>query len=80
MFKIYNASVYESQILQLMTELSKMKGQLDRFQKIKDNLLKNAGSCVGHIKQLGETIEKRENERVYYDHYRQKISKMEKPG
>lgn len=35
---------------------------------------------VGHITNLQEIVEQRENERVYYDHYRTKLTKMEKSG
>ena len=80
MFALYNGSPYESQLLQVMTELSKTTDQLNRMTKIKDNLQKVADNLLGHIKNLQALVEKRENERVYYDHYRNKLSEMEKKG
>ena len=50
------------------------------MQRIKDNLLKVSQNVVGHIKNLQETVQKREEERVFYDHYRAKLTKMEKAG
>jgi hypothetical protein len=29
---------------------------------------------------LKEAVKKREEERVYYDHYKEKVRKMEEPG
>jgi hypothetical protein len=30
--------------------------------------------------ELKEVVKKREEERVYYDHYKEKVRKMEEPG
>jgi hypothetical protein len=30
--------------------------------------------------ELKEAVKKREEERVYYDHYKEKVRKMEEPG
>lgn len=67
-------------MLQVMTELAKTTEQLSRMNRIKDNLLKVADNILGHIKNLQELIEKRESERIYYDHYRVKLASMEKEG
>ena len=48
--------------------------------RIKENLEKVSKNAIGHIKNLEELIETREKERVFYDHYRTKLAKMEKPG
>jgi hypothetical protein len=48
--------------------------------KIKDNLIKVSSSVLEKIKEVQDTANKREEERVYYDHYRNKLNKMEKPG
>ena len=80
MFALYNGSPYEMQMLQVMTELAKTTEQLSRMNRIKDNLLKVADNILGHIKNLQELIEKRESERIYYDHYRVKLASMEKEG
>ena len=46
--------------------------------KIKDNLEKVANIVVDKIKDFLETLEKRNEERVYFDHYRTKLNKMGK--
>lgn len=80
MFALYNGSPYENQLLQVMTELSKTTDHLNKMNRIKDNLVKVAENLIGHIKNLQELIQQRENERIYYDHYRVKLANMEKEG
>lgn len=50
------------------------------MQQIKDNLLKVAKIVIDKIVDLQSSVDKREAERVYYDHYRNKVEEMEKPG
>lgn len=50
------------------------------MNKIKENLIKVSSSVIEKIKEVQDTVTKREEERVYYDHYRNKLNKMEKPG
>ena len=50
------------------------------MSKIKENLIKVSSSVLEKIREVQETASKREDERVYYDHYRNKLNKMEKPG
>ena len=80
MFALYNQSPYEAQVLQVMNELSRTSDHLNKMTRIKDNLVKVADNLIGHIKNLQELIQKRENERIYYDHYRVKLADMEKEG
>ena len=47
---------------------------------IKKNLEKVANIVLEKIKDLQTFTEQREEERVYFDHYRTKLEKMEKPG
>lgn len=63
-----------------MNELSRTSDHLNKMTRIKDNLVKVADNLIGHIKNLQELIQKRENERIYYDHYRVKLADMEKEG
>ena len=50
------------------------------MKKIKENLVKVSSSTLEKIKEVQDTQKKREEERVYFDHYRNKLTKMEKPG
>ena len=35
---------------------------------------------ISNKTSLKEVVKKREEERVYYDHYKEKVRKMEEPG
>ena len=59
-------------------EITKSQEQVDRMTKIKDNLEKVANIVVDKIKDFLLTLEKRNEERVYFDHYRTKLNKMDK--
>ena len=59
-------------------EITKAQEQVERMTKIKDNLVKVAQIVVDKIKDFLETLEKRNEERVYFDHYRTKLNKMDK--
>ena len=63
-----------------MHELGKTKDKIERMQKIKDNLAKVAEHVQQRIRDLKEACDKREEERLQFDHYRNKVNEMEKAG
>ena len=63
-----------------MHELGKTKDQVKRLEKMQISLNKVSEHVLNKIKALNELLAKRENERVQYDHYRGKITKMDKEG
>ena len=63
-----------------MDELGKLQDQINRMQQLRDNLDKVATHVLDRIKILNDMLQKREDERVKYDHYRNKMGKMEKEG
>lgn len=50
------------------------------MEKIKGNLIKVGSIIIEKIKELMAVVDQRQQERVYYDHYRTKLTKMQKPG
>jgi hypothetical protein len=63
-----------------MHELGKTQEQTNRMMKIKTNLVKVSEHVKEKIKELKKAVEKREEERLKYDHYRNKLTKMETEG
>lgn len=47
---------------------------------MRENLLKAGDAVIIKIEDLKMAVEQREEERVFYDHYRNKVAKMEKAG
>ena len=50
------------------------------MQNIKENLVRVTGIVIDKIKAVLKLIKERDEERLAYDHYRNKVSEMEKPG
>ena len=50
------------------------------MQKIKTNLVKVSEHVKEKIKELKKLVDQREEERLKYDHYRNKLTKMESVG
>ena len=63
-----------------MHELGKTQEQSNRMLKIKNNLVKVSEHVKEKIKELKKLVATREEERLKYDHYRNKLVKMETEG
>ena len=63
-----------------MYEMAKTQEQKKRLEKMSVSLTKVSDHVLGKIKTLNELLQKREDQRVQYDHYRDKIKKMDKDG
>lgn len=77
---VYGGSNYEDELQTVNLELSKHQSLTTKMEKVRDNLIKAGDSAITKIEELKKMVETREEERVFYDHYRNKVAKMEKPG
>ena len=80
MFVIYEGTPYEPSIRQVIEEYIQVDKEVQKMENIKNNLIKVANIVLDKIKDLSEHQKQREDERVYYDHYRTKLEKMQRPG
>lgn len=80
MFVIYEGTPYEPSIRQCIEEFQQADKEIQKMENIKNNLIKVSNIVLDKIKDLQEHQKQREDERVYYDHYRTKLEKMQRPG
>ena len=73
-------SNYEDEIARVERELAKHQQTIDRMYKIKDNLVGVSDRVLEKISNINELNAKREEFRDMFDHYRNKVAKMEAPG
>ena len=78
MYSLYEESKFEVQARTVMYEIGKTQAQVDRLTKLKANLEKVAAHVLKRIKDLTELLAAREEARVKFDHYRNKVDKMNK--
>lgn len=50
------------------------------MQKVKENMFRNGRIVIDKIQEIKKLIKDREEARAAYDHYRSKLTDMEKPG
>ena len=77
---LYCGSTYEQELDEVLGELRSHSAMLARMVKIKENLVKVSDSLLCKCDDIQELVTAREAERSTYDHYRNKVAKMELPG
>ena len=77
---LYVGSPYEQELNEVRGELMNHQSMLARMVKIKENLVKVSDNLLSKISEMQELVTARETERTGYDHYRNKVAKMEQPG
>ena len=53
---------------------------MNKINKLKAGLVRVTEHVLEKVKELNDKMKMREDERVNYDHYRNKLAKMEKEG
>lgn len=77
---LYENSEYCMQVNQVQYEVVKLDAKVKKIQKLKGSLVEVTQRVFTKIKELDTTIEKYEEVRLQYDHYRNKLNKLQKEG